>query len=502
MNKGIKESRRKLTYPLIVAVGLGGLHQYLFFGHLPGISVPLFWLLLYAYVWKFGRKVMRPLEVPGILLAGAGFLLSFSYALFDNPVFFTLNLIALPSLIAWQLTYMLSDRKRDWYDPMLIVDGIGYVLKQTILHIPDVFLIFRLQKKSEQTSQNSNKNSAGKQILSGLLIAIPILTVVLMLLFSADGVLRNLAGEIPLLFTNLTLGTLPIRLIWAVIIGVFLFTYLAGFLSPRRKPLVQGPAMPSIEEPFAKFQPLVTITLMIIINLVYLLFVAFQFSYLFGAWQGVLPQSSSYAEYARSGFGELIGVTFINFALLLLGMYATNSGEGKMPKVLNGLLYFLVFCSVAMLGSAFARLLLYEEAYGYTRLRFLVHAFMIFLFLLLMLFALCIKFRKLPLGRWSVALAVCAYVALNYSLMDRTIAQLNLQREAESADWTYLMGLSADATPVLVKESLSGNQEIQHWINKPTLQRRDGEGAWQSWNLSRAYADYLLRKNADSADLP
>lgn len=491
MNESTIKKNKSPLLLIAAALALGGVHQLLFFGTAPGVAVPLFLLMFYAYFWTFGKEAMRPPERAGLLLAGAVLLLALTYGLFDNPVFFALNLMALPVLVAWQLTYMLGDRRRSWHDPRLIEDAAGHAVKQTLLHLPDLWTAFRRKPKHEDGKKE--ENSSFKQVLCGLLIALPVLTVVLMLLFSADGVLRTMAGEIPNWFGRLTFGSGPVRFVWAVATGVFFFAYLSGFRSPRRKPPVQGPVMASLNEAPAKFQTLVTVTLMIVLNGVYILFVAFQFSYLFGAWQGILPESASYAEYTRSGFGELIGVTFINFALLLIGMYATHPGEGKLRRALSGLLYLLVFCSAAMLGSAFSRLLLYEEAYGYTRLRFLVHAFMIFLFLLLLVFALCVRFRRLPLGRWMVALAVCAYLAVNYSFMDRVIALLNLEREEATADLGYLIGLSSDAMPVLVEYGAREGGDMDRLLRNKALEEGEEHSAWQSWNLSQWRAEKLLQ---------
>lgn len=494
MNASAKEKDRSRWLPLAAALALGGLHQLLFYGAVPGISVPLFLLLLYAYFYTFGRDSMRPNDPAGLMLTGAALLLALTYALFDNPVFRTLNLLALPALVALQFAYLWSDRRRSWHDPMLIPDAIGHVLSQTVRHVPAIWEPFR-QKKEKGDSSEDGSHSAAKQVLYGLLIAVPVLTVVLMLLLSADGVLREMAGRIPDWFGGLSLGSAPSRLAWAVVVGLFFLTYLLGFLSPRRTPPVQGPAMSATLEPMSKIPPLVTITLMIALDLVYVLFVALQFSYLFGAWQGILPESATYAEYTHSGFGELIGVTLINFVLLLIGLYSTERGEHGVRRTLDALLYLLVFCSAAMLGSAFSRLLLYEEAYGYTRLRFLVHAFMIFLFLLLILFALCVRFRRLPLGRWMVVLGVCAYLALNYACMDRVIAVLNLERPEKagvSADLDYLLSLSSDAVPVLVEYGHSEGGQFDRLLREKANQD-SGPSAWQSWNFSDWRADRLLK---------
>ncbi|WP_116344253.1 DUF4153 domain-containing protein, partial [Enterobacter cloacae] len=58
------------------------------------------------------------------------------------------------------------------------------------------------------------------------------------------------------------------------------------------------------------------------------------------------------------------------------------------------LLYILVICSIIILYSAFSRLALYEEAYGFTYLRYLVHAFMLLLAILMVIAGLRIHFER------------------------------------------------------------------------------------------------------------
>ena len=106
-----------------------------------------------------------------------------------------------------------------------------------------------------------------------------------------------------------------------------------------------------------------------------------------------------------------------------------------------------------MLYSAFMRLHLYEQAYGYTYIRFLVHAFMIFLALLLLIAGLRIRYTSIPLLRWYIVLSITAYTAVNYVGMDNRIAELNVERyhKTGSIDTAYLANLSADAIPQLRK---------------------------------------------------
>lgn len=110
---------------------------------------------------------------------------------------------------------------------------------------------------------------------------------------------------------------------------------------------------------------------------------------------------------------------------------------------------------MVMLYSAYSRLALYEEAYGYTYIRFLVHAFMIFLGLLLVIAAVRISRVNFPLAKCYIVLGLLAYVLMNYIGMDGIIAGRNMERYEASGklDAAYLSGLSWGAVPKLIEFS-------------------------------------------------
>ncbi|MDU4695446.1 MAG: DUF4173 domain-containing protein [Paenibacillus sp.] len=256
-----------------------------------------------------------------------------------------------------------------------------------------------------------------------------------------------------------------------------------------------------------RLDPLVAATVLILINIVYVLFASLQFSYLFGAWQGALPADQSYAEYARSGFFELIAVSAINFAILAVMLtFGSKAGKG-MRRLNDTLLYILVACSAVMLVSAFTRLLLYEEAYGYTYIRFLSHTFMLYLAVLLVCAGLRIRFAALPLAKCFILVSLAAYVAVNYANMDRVIASKNIERYRETGqiDVEYLASLSPDAVPGLLKFSRQTGSELDPQprteLNRRLHERWDHlakgqpKGEWQSLNLAESQAIKALRKD-------
>ncbi|WP_410511713.1 DUF4173 domain-containing protein [Paenibacillus sp. BR2-3] len=287
-----------------------------------------------------------------------------------------------------------------------------------------------------------------------------------------------------------------IRILWTILFGIGFFGYVWGFVNPHQPEEMTRKQGVNPLEPTATFKldPIIAATILFAVNAVYVLFVMVQFSYLFGAWEGILPEGSSYADYARSGFFELIMVTGINFVLLMSTLLLGQKGTGLLHRIINVLLYVMVGCSMVMLYSAFTRLNLYEEAYGYTYIRFLVHAFMIFLAVLLMIAGLRIHFQKLPLGRYYIVLGLASYVIMNYVNMDVMIAGKNIERYEASGnvDAGYLGSLSSDATPLLIKFSRKENGILDEFLRNQWWDTAQVERSWPSFNVSEFRAQKAL----------
>jgi cytochrome c oxidase subunit IV len=152
------------------------------------------------------------------------------------------------------------------------------------------------------------------------------------------------------------------------------------------------------------------------------------------------------------------------------------------------LLSLLVGCTVIMLVSAYSRLFLYEEAYGFTQTRLLVHGFMIFLGALLAVAFIRIWWEHFSLAKAYVVSSIAAYVVINYANLDDRIASNNIERFQQTGviDMAYLGRLSTDAAPALLRlqseqPDLPGLQAVMDQM-KLKSQR---DSAWPSWNLSK-----------------
>ena len=112
-------------------------------------------------------------------------------------------------------------------------------------------------------------------------------------------------------------------------------------------------------------------------------FVFIQFQYFFGGQTNIQIDGYTFSEYARRGFGELVTVAIFSLLLILSASGVTRRETEMQRRVFSGLGVGIVGLVLVMLVSAFQRLVLYETAYGFSRLRAYTHIFMIWLALLL-----------------------------------------------------------------------------------------------------------------------
>ncbi|WP_223067678.1 DUF4153 domain-containing protein [Paenibacillus caui] len=490
----------KPSYPLkasliavLAAALLAAVHQYFFYESKLGVSYPLFVTLFYGYMVLSAKGRMRRPDWFGWMMFAVIALLSLTFVLTGNPFFHALNFLAIPCLVFVHMAYLFGAERTAWHDIRLLTKALDHLVPQALRHVPGFFRTLKAAGGGVQMAKE-NKSTVGK-VLIGLTIAFPLLIIVIPLLSSADGAFNELLSGFPKWLGSLTVGPWLGRLIWAFVFSVLFFGYAWGFVDPKTRTYEWNHLVPQkeLKRPGFNIDPVILITVLSAVNLVYLLFVVVQFSYLFGAWQGELPDGSSYAEYARSGFFELVAVTVINFVLLIVSLTGAGQAAGRLKIAVQCLLYILIVCSAVMLGSAFKRLLLYEQAYGYTSIRFLVHAFMIFLAVLLLAAALRIRMKSLPLVKCYIIVSLLSYLLMNYIGMDRIIAKSNIDRYREGGqiDVYYLSSLPDDAVPALIAFSRNEYPEMKSVLNEKWQRIKFAPSRkWFEFNLS----EYRARK--------
>ncbi|MEC0209810.1 DUF4173 domain-containing protein [Paenibacillus ehimensis] len=431
---------------LLAALGCAVVHHYLFYEKTWGVSFPLFVLLFYVYYyWAVREKRELRLE-PSMALAVPVLLLSFTYAVHSNLLLLVLNALAVPLLIVAHTTWHMSEGR---LRTPFIFRLLDQVFVQTLRYVPQAVVVaFR----AVSFKMKAGRSQELIKVLIGLIVSIPLLLAVVALLASADSIFDRTLARLPELTSGLQLGLTLFRALWIACIAAGLFAYVRGLLQPKPWPsraaaeedVAAGSTTPAaasavVVTPSAavpRIDATVAATILVVLNAVYLLFAFVQFSYFFGG-----------------GAAELVVVTLINLTVLMITLYGVKRPGLAAWRFLRALLGVLVGCTGIMLSSAYLRLSMYEEAYGYIVARLLVHAFMIFLLVLFVLALVKLWRERLPLFRCYAAVTVTAYVIVNYFGIDAAVARGNIQRYEATGriDTAYLGGLGYEVVPLLLE---------------------------------------------------
>lgn len=226
------------------------------------------------------------------------------------------------------------------------------------------------------------------------------------------------------------------------------------------------------------------------------LFLAVQLGYLFGNLPRIPDSGVSFAEYARRGFGELTIVASAS-VLIIVASERYGNDDGR-ERALRRLTFAVIAAVFLLLGSAFRRVWLYEEAYGFTTARLYAQAYMcaVAAGLALLTREVAADFDTDRLFRRAAAAATILFIALIYWNHEGWIASRNMDRFASTGklDVAYLAnGLSPDAIPAIAERLPSLPEpirsELRHAVVSRYLARSENrERAWFEWNLSSSRA--------------
>ena len=403
-----------------------------FTGYLPGIGLAVtHWILTMAamlFARQKGRLRIRG-NARGVFLLALSLLLGACYGIFCDNMLRLMNLPVLMLLSCQTLMALAEDEGLNPLSVSGIWAGFCGFLPGLFRHWP---LPFRALK-ARRMSASGLRNRSGDVIL-GLVFAVPVLTVALMLLTSADEVFGSfMTGGLDAVM-NMDASVIP-KLILTLLLALGLFSRTIEAALKQRKETKTGPENRAISG-------LTVSVVLAALDLVYAAFAAVQIRYLFLGTESV-RMAGGYASYARSGFFQLAALAFLT--LLLIGPALSVRRENKPIRVL---------CSVTAVltsvidFSAFFRMRLYIEVYGLSLLRVLTLWAMAVI--LLSLLAVLIKAAR-PSRAVSPALTaviLATWVALNYANIDRIVAENQVARyNAGLAGWETVAELIHAWTP-------------------------------------------------------
>jgi hypothetical protein len=247
------------------------------------------------------------------------------------------------------------------------------------------------------------------------------------------------------------------------------------------------------------------------VDLLFVVFVVLQGTYLFGGSDTLQLTGMTYSQYARRGFFELVVVVVMVGALIQL----LESAVSDRTRAYRVAALVLVGLTMVVLVSSAARLAIYQQAYGWTELRFYVASAIAWLALCLIAAAVAIVSGR---SRWlphaAAILAIIVALGVNVVGPQAFVAAQNVARALDPGsipadgssglDAAYLAALGDDAVPSLLSGLPSMSAQDQAIVTRFLVRRRaqlealaNAEG-WPSWNLARERARGLL----EAAQLP
>ncbi|MEK7184230.1 MAG: DUF4173 domain-containing protein [Patescibacteria group bacterium] len=470
-----------------VSAALGWLFDALLNGKALGIGLPLFVSCILTGLTVLSLRIRKtvdtqaawlfiPLVAFGIMVAvRASFFLTF------------LNLIACVVLLLLIAATVFRQQ--------LMQFRIGEYVQTAFL--PFRWVVPFLQTVAElATVRSSDRHRESLQrVVRGAVLTIPVLIVFALLLSSADLVFgRYLSNLITIQPETLA------RIVQSTIVAMLFIGAYAYIFRPSQQKTEMAPehlrllSLGSIESS------------MLLGSLVALfaVFILVQFAYLFGGEQTILAQGFTYADYARRGFFELVGVAALALALLVTVEAFVAKLDASHTRTFKLLSTTLVVEVLLIMGSAAKRLALYEGAYGFSVARLYSHVFIFFLaaIFVLLLYKIHQDAREEVFAFRSFAAALLFLGIMNGINPDAFIARQNISRYAttQQLDVSYLAQLSDDALPETIKVLDLQDEQLRgifastlYWNNASRFETN--HEPWQSLNLSRSRANELLQSN-------
>ena len=426
----------KALYVILISLGLALIFNFLFFSRMIGVSVFIFAAIVLGAVYLFGLKNQLSLKKSWWLLLLIVFF-SIMPSIRANEFLNFLNICAILGLLmilAHQLigTPAFLMRLRDYLMLAVLVP-----LRMLRGALSTISLI-------GQVHSNVSNRDVWLRIIKGVIMAVPILIIFGLLFSQADLAFSQFIKG----FVDITVSERTMQyLVLLVVVFVAALSFLSYIFFPKPvQPVLLG------EKPDAVVQPGKGIEVMVFLGLIsalFLLFIGFQITYLFGGEANIVNTGFTYAEYARRGFWELLAVAILSLLVLLASEKYARAESKKDKRFLIPALILIAEVLVVIV-SAFKRLSLYIDAYSMTMMRFYVAGFIMLLLVLFILLAIkIIKSKPEQFFTFGTLLSVAVFlIAVNVANPDAFIAKFNLAQYSRTGkiDVLYMGALSADAT--------------------------------------------------------
>ena len=389
-----------------------------------------------------------------------------------------------------------------------VCDG-AYFSNSSYLHIFDmlnlsvVVPLINLDKTAISLFSKNKKNKNLVSVFIGALCTIPVLFIIIPLLISSDAAFEGLIQKM----FNFDI------LIASVIFGLLLFVPLFTCVFSLKHKIVKPERKLNFN--FKGVNIFAINTFLSVICFVYLIYFLSQSAYFLNGFANILPQGYSFAEYARRGFFEMSLICLINLIVVFITSVLSKKDKGKIP--VSGRILSLIICifSLLFISTVAAKMYMYINRYGMTRLRIITSVFMFMLLTVFILVIIRLFVVKFPYMRLAVIFVTLIALTVAFSDIDTIVSKYNVYAYKngliQEIDVKALQYLSDSSVPYLIdllddndnnvalqakealKYKMSAHFEIG--VNNELIQLNSDD--FRAFNYNRQRAKKLLKLNKD-----
>ena len=461
---------------IIGSIGVAISQSILFYGKEIGISMIIFEAILNGILLYIMNRKNKIINKNGLLLLVPIILLSSTYFIFASKVFYVSNILII--IVLNILMHTITTNKKGYFSKHLYT--AFRISVDSLETVNEVIDYTKENAKSHIKDSNAIRKVDIKKLTTSILIVLAVVGVVIILLASADSIFAGMFSGIGKIITNLNIKNIVNTIIRLAIILAVYFLVLSFILKLQNQKHKEPKEIGNISDKYEFTLKL----LLIALNLVYVVFCYIQISSLFLARINV---NIDYATYARTGFFQLMFVSFINFAIILLSN-KFNSKKEKIIKVLN--IFLVIFTIIIVLSSMF-RMYMYEMEYGLTYLRTFVYIILLTELAIFVPTTIYIFNEKFDFIKIAFIIVLSVYCVINFINIEKIIISKNISRKTTKVptDYVYIQKIATEDSYKMLEEKLKENIENDKKvkIEKALLHiiNNNKEMKWQEFNISR-----------------
>lgn len=430
-----KTGKRELRFAAVALLLCAILVDVILYGGLNlGFAVATIGLILSASLYL--RHSGHPLTPYSATLLTLSIVIAASFVRSDDGLIKFVMLCFLCVSVPLGLTIQAEKNRRDPAVFSSLLDAPRTLFLRSFGNLsPAVEGIYKATKSMGKGGKNRTA------VLIGILVALPLVVILLLLLSSADAAFEGLLSLLPEIEMEE-----PIAVIIGTLCTAPLFYSLCICLVQEKADTPSGKNTPTLH-------PLTIHTVLGAVVGVYAVYLLSQLAYFVGGLSGILPEDYTLAEYARRGFYEMAWLCMLNLLIITVSVALSPKKAGRAPLLCRIFALCIGIVSLFFVLTASAKMLLYIDSYGLTRLRVLTEVIMLFFALTTVVICAWLFRPQLAYMKIVLLAALSIGAAVAWIDVDTVVAAYNVhayqQGQLQTIDISHLRGLSSGALPYI-----------------------------------------------------